>query len=238
MGGATPDGGASTGGAGGSMGGSAGAGGSALREEVIDAIDDNRFPHMIPRSNGRIGYWLSLNDGTPGGTQTPGPDSLRMSLGGVNGGPYAAHLTGQGFTSWGIDMEIDLNKTPMGPMFTYNAGAYTGLTFWAKLGAGDMCAPASACRILRLNLATRDTDTVGNVCTHCEDHFGTWITLTHDWQKYTVAFSELHQDGWGNPGPAQGLTFDATRVYSIKFQVKPAGRPFDFWIDDVAFTLP
>jgi hypothetical protein len=209
-----------------------------LREEMIDAIDDNRFPHMIPASHGRVGYWFTINDGTPGGTQSPAPGALRMSAGGVNGGPFAAHLTGQGFTSSGVSMEVSLNDSPRSPQFIYDARAYTGVTFWAKLGASDMCAPASDCHILRLNVSTHDTAPQGNVCTTCEDHFGAWLTLTHGWQKYTILFSELTQEGFGVPGPAQGTKFDAGRVYSIKFQVKPAGKPFDFSIDDLAFTLP
>ncbi len=240
IGGAPIDGGGGTSaGAGGSGGGAmGGAGGGALREEIIDPIDDNLFPHMILQSHGRIGYWLTINDGTPGGTQSPPPDALHMNSGGVNGGPYAAHLSGQGFTSWGINMEVTLNKGPQSPRFTYDARAYTGVTFWAKLGPTDMCSPASACHILRLNVSTRDTDPQGRVCSNCEDHFGAWVTLTASWQKYTVLFSDLAQEGFGMPGPNQGLKFDAAHVYSIKFQVKPAGKPFDFRIDDLAFALP
>jgi hypothetical protein len=101
-----------------------------------------------------------------------------------------------------------------------------------------MCAPVADCHILRFNVSTRDTDPQGNVCTSCDDHFGTWLTLTTSWQKYTVMFSDLAQEGWGLPGPTQGLRFDASRTYEVQFVVQPAGKPFDYWIDEVSFVLP
>jgi len=219
--------------------GSAGSdGGTFLREELIDAVDDNRLPHLIAQTHGRNGYWFTINDGTPGGTQSPSADAFRMSAGGVNDSPFAAHLSGQGFTRWGIYMGFTLNKAPQGLKYTYDARAYRGVTFWARLGSNDMCAPASECHILRFNISTRDTDPKGNVCTFCEDHFGTWLTLTSTWQKYTVMFSEFAQEGWGVPGPIEGLRFDSSRTYEVQFLVQPAGKPFDYWIDQISFVLP
>jgi hypothetical protein len=209
-----------------------------LREELIDSVDDNQLPHLIATTHGRNGYWFSVNDGTTGGTQSPSGDPFSMTAGGVDGSPFAAHLTGQGFTDWGIYMGFTLNKSPQGLKYTYDARAYKGVSFWAKLGPTDMCAPASDCHILRFNVSTRDTDPRGNVCTFCDDHFGTWLTLTTSWQKYTVLFSDFAQEGWGVPGPGEGLRFDASRTYEVQFLVQPAGKPFDYWIDEVSFVLP
>jgi hypothetical protein len=241
-GGGAPDAGSGSGGAGAGAGGASGSpgsdGGTSLREELIDAIDDNRSPHLILATSGRDGYWFTINDATPGGTQSPSANFWRPSAGGVNGSPYAAHLSGQGFTDWGIYMGFTLNKSPQGPKYTYDARAYRGVTFWARLGSNDMCAPASECHILRFNISTRDTDPRGGVCTQCSDHFGSWLTLTTSWQKYTVMFSSLAQEGWGVPGSGQGLRFDSSRTYEVQFLVQPAGKPFDYWIDEVSFVLP
>jgi hypothetical protein len=232
------DAGRAEGGMAGASGGPSAEAGPSLREELIDAVDDNRLPHPILSNGGRNGYWFTINDGTVGGTQSPSGDPFRMSSGGVNGSPFAAHLSGQGFTAWGIYMGFTLNKAPQGPKYTYDARTYRGVSFWAKLGTNDMCAPAADCHILRFNVSTRDTDPRGNVCTSCDDHFGAWVTLSSSWQKYVVLFTELAQEGWGVPGPAEGLRFDASRTYEVQFVVQPAGKPFDYWIDQVSFVLP
>jgi hypothetical protein len=212
-------------------------GGGALAEELIDDIENNLVPHLILQSHGRTGYWFSMNDGTPGGTQSPPASAFQMSAGGPDGSTFAAHLSGQGFTDWGIYMGFTLNKTPQGFRNSYDARAYKGVTFWAKLGSNDMCTPASSCHLLRFNISTRDTERRSGVCTVCDDHFGYWQTLTTTWQKYTILFADLTQEGWGVPGPANGTTFDSARTYEVHFQAQPAGNPFDFWIDKISFVL-
>jgi hypothetical protein len=235
--GSSASGGSGSGGSGGSIGpdAAADATGGPL-EELIDDIEDNRVPHYILSSHGRLGYWFTINDGTPTGTQSPPTGSFRMSSPGMNG-TYAAHLSGQGFTDWGIYMGFTLNKSPQGTKNSYDARAYKGISFWAKLGSTDMCTPASACHILRFNVSTRDTDPRAGVCSFCEDHFGTWLTLSASWQKFVVMFDDLRQEGWGVPGPSEGTTFDSSRTYEVQFVVQPAGKPFDYWVDQVSFVL-
>jgi hypothetical protein len=209
-----------------------------LTEDPIDDMKDMNVPHYILPSHGRVGYWFTVNDATDGGVQSPSLSMFGLSPGGYNT-PYSAHLSGQGFSTWGIYMGFTLNKALQGVRKTYDASAYAGISFWAKLGSTDNCTPPSACRLVHLAISTLDTDSQGGVCTTaCSDHFGYWQTLTTNWQKYTILFNQLAQDGWGVPGPAQGLKFDATHAYEVQFQVKPAGPVFDFWIDSVAFVLP
>ena len=208
-------------------------------ESMIDTMEDNNVPHYILPVDGRVGYWFTVNDGADGGTQTPAANMFGLSPGGYNG-PYAAHLTGRGFNVWGIYMGFTLNKSLQGVRKTYDASAYIGISFWAKLGSSNMCSPPTSCRLVRVAISTRDTDAQGGVCTTaCSDHFGFWIDdLSTDWQKKTIPFQRMMQDGWGTPGPAEGLKFDAAHTYEVQFQVKPAAAPFDFWVDDVAFVLP
>jgi hypothetical protein len=60
------------------------------------------------------------------------------------------------------------------------------------------------------------------------------LSLSEEWQKFTVPFSALRQEsGWGNPRP-RSVTAEA--LYAVQFQVSDKGRPFDIWIDDLAFT--
>jgi hypothetical protein len=75
----------------------------------------------------------------------------------------------------------------------------------------------------------------------CYDHFEQQETFTTEWQRYTVYFSELHQDGapfaWGY-SPQSGA-FDATKVYQMLLSIPSpstagaAGFTADVWIDDV-----
>lgn len=209
-----------------------------LTEEPIDDMQDNNVPHNILPSHGRVGYWFTVNDATAGGVQSPLPSMFGLSPGGYNT-PYSAHLSGQGFSTWGIYMGFTLNKTLQGVRLTYDASAYVGISFWAKLGSTDSCTPPASCRLVHLAISTLDTDSQGGVCTaSCSDHFGYWQDLTTNWEKYTILFTQLVQDGWGVPGPAQGLRFDAAHAYEVQFQVKPAGPAFDFWIANPAFVLP
>jgi hypothetical protein len=207
-------------------------------EDPIDDMQDNNVPHYILPLHGRVGYWFTVNDATDGGVQSPAANMFGLSSGGYTS-PYGANLSGQGFSTWGLYMGFTLNKTLQGVRNMYDASAYVGISFWAKLGPNDKCTSPAACRLVHLAISTRDTDQQGGICTTaCSDHFGYWQSLTPNWKKYTILFRQLTQDGWGVPGPAEGLKFDAAHTYEVQFQVKPAGTQFDFWISDVAFVLP
>jgi hypothetical protein len=179
---------------------------------------------------GRIGYWYTYNDATAGGTQTPaagGPFTPTAIPGGRGTSMHAAHTSGSGFTTWGAGMAFDLNNAGGAGAVkgVYDASAYTGLTFWAKIDSGSGA--------VRLNVADKDTDPSGGVCSpaaKCNDHYGSNLTLTTTWTEYTIAFSSLTQQGWGEVAPG----FNAKQLMAIQFQSGP-GVSFDVWIDDISF---
>jgi hypothetical protein len=211
-----------------------------LNEELIDDMTDNAVPHTILTEHGRVGYWFTVSDGADGGVQSPAAGPFGLSPDTTNGGAYSAHLAGHGFNVWGIYMGFTLNKTLQGARNLYDGRAYTGISFWAKRGATDMCSVSSSCRLVHIAISNRDTDSQGGVCTTaCSDHFGFWVDgLTTEWTKHTILFSQFTQDGWGIPGPAQGLKLDASGLLEVQFQVKPAATPFDVWVDKIAFVYP
>ena len=188
---------------------------------LIDDLEDG--DNATPLVDGRTGFWFVANDGTMGGTQTPDPSAFAPENGGANGSMKAAHTTGTGFTVWGGVMGVSFNA--VGNLTCpYNASAFTGIEFWAK-GTGSV----------RVMVGTAGSIPVsaGGTCTpedQCHNHHGKAVTFTSDWVKYTLAWGDLTQDStWG----AQIGDIDPSKVIQINFQ---AAAPFDFWIDEVAFT--
>ena len=237
-GGTTPLGGTVVGGRGGTAGsstaggtGAAGSGGTAgttcvglaPNEELIDDMNDgDRF---IPQVNGRAGAWKDSDDGTPGATMFPDPAGLfTMTDTGDACRKYAAYAYGGPFVDTGATFGFGIG----GP---YNASAYTGISFWAKIDGGTSSG-------LRVAFPDKDTQPDGGLCqpgvagpTQCWDHYGKRITnLTTFWSKYFVDFSSLSQDAWGR----QGTAFDPSTIYEVQFQI-PVDAKFGIWIDDVAF---
>jgi hypothetical protein len=184
--------------------------------------DGDRF---IPQVNGRVGAWLDSDDNTPGSTMFPDPMApFAMTWTGDSCRQYAAYVYGGPFVDSGADFWFGLGSP-------YNASAYQGITFWAKIDSGTWSG-------LRVAFPDKDTDPDGGICrpnvagpTQCYDHYGSRLTLTTDWKKYEVDFTSLSQDGWGLAARA----FDPTTVYQVVFQI-PVNANFGIWIDDVAFV--
>jgi hypothetical protein len=140
-------------------------------------------------------------------------------------------MQGSGFATWGAGMGFNFNDPGNGEggsnMMTYDASAYSGLMFWARVGSASTAS-------IRLNISDKQTDPAGGICApmaKCSDDFGVALTLTTDWQAYTVKFSDLAQEGWGQ---AVATGFDAKNVYAVHFQVTK-GSTFDVWVDDLYF---
>jgi hypothetical protein len=187
-----------------------------------------------------MGFWYTYDDGTAGATLTPpamaafpytaipqpGPAGT-----GPDGGPgtMAAMMSGMGFTSYGAGMGFDLNNAGgTATKGTYNASAYSGVTFWAMGAAGG---------VARFNVPDKDTDPSGGVCSgtstsQCNDHHGHTLTLTTTWQQFTFTWAELTQQGYGYVE----ANIDTAALVGMQFQVNSPTGTFDVWVTDVAFT--
>lgn len=195
-------------------------------EALIDDADDNNNQTAVV--DGRGGYWYTFVDdlgttvwptaGAHGGT-------FEMSPGGAENSPYAANFKGTVATGEIVYSGVGMNF--LDPKGGYDASKYGGISFWAKKG------PGSTGKV-RLKVPDKNTDPDGGVCTECFNDFGMDLTLSEEWQQYTIPFFALKQmPGWGSP---KRMSVDASALYGIQFQVAEPGATYDIWVDQLRFT--
>jgi len=202
-------------------------------DDIVSTFEDGLG--NVNQVAGRGGGFYMFNDGT--GMQMPPTGSLppaRM-VARCPGSTYAMCMSGMGFMTWGAGMGTDLGMTGaatdggMANKNSYDASMYKGITFWAKAAT-----PLAA----RVSIKDKNTAPEGGNCDamatsgpmSCNDDWGKSLSLTPDWQPFTVLFADLKQAGWGKASPA----FAKEGAYSIQFQVSQ-GINFDVCIDDLAF---
>ncbi|RYZ08652.1 MAG: hypothetical protein EOO73_07305 [Myxococcales bacterium] len=188
--------------------------------ESIDRMED--ADGTIDPIAGRSGVWLSWNDKT--GWQEPSDLNetfVMKELDPPRGrSHFAASSRGGGFGDWGARIGFEL-QVQQG----YDLSRYAGITFWARRGSG----PAF---VLRFVLPDRATTPRGKQCLTyaCNDHFGVDLVLTEEFERYSFAWSDFEQIGWGEPKPS---SLDAAAVYAVHFQIDKE-QDFDFTVDDIA----
>jgi endoglucanase len=193
----------------------------ACPDAVIDDAEDNDGKVLTAKDRG--GYWFTYADEAG---STIEPKKFAMAAGGANGSKYAAHMSGKMSTK-GDSVWAGMGFTFGDPKKPYNATAYKGISFQAKIGTGSTDK-------VRVSLGDINTDPDGKVCKACYNNFGADITLTDKWAKYTIPFSGMtQQSGWGDPHPP---SIDASKLYGVQWAESTAGASFDVWIDDVQFV--
>ncbi|XXX72888.1 hypothetical protein WMF30_35090 [Sorangium sp. So ce134] len=215
----------------------AGAGGGAADIELIDDMEDG--DGAIEEAGGRVGFWYSYNDGT--GTQTPPIYTEEMPVGFIpeeltpprGQSTMAMHTFGSGFTEWGAGVGFALNGPDMA-LFPYDASAFTGVVFWAKLG------DASAATTMRVNVSDELSEPAGGICdesgedeaNRCFDHWHSIAHLGTEWAQVMIPFEELTREGSGAQPDAEAV--DVEGIYAIEFRFMQ-DEDFDVYIDDVGF---
>ena len=190
---------------------------------LIDDAEDNN--NQIALNKGRAGYWYTFGDKV-GSTVTPAAGgTFAMSKGGASGSALAAHASGK--IGGGQVVYAGMGFNFIDPKGAYNASAYKGISFWAKVGPGSATG-------VRLKVPDADTDPDGKVCTECFNDFGADLELTTAWTKYTVPFSTMTQlAGWGAPHPG---ALNPAKLFGVQWQVNSPGATYDIWVDEIAFT--
>jgi endoglucanase len=190
--------------------------------KIEDGEDGN---NQLLVQDGRSGYIYTYAD--PEGTtiDPAAGGQFNMTPGGANGTANALRMSGQLGSASLVYAAVGMNlMDPKGP---YDASKYQGISFFAKKG------PSTTSK-LRIKVPDKNTDPDGGVCGACSNDFGMLLSLSEEWQKFIVPFSALRQEsGWGNPRP-RSLASEA--IFAVQFQVNEKGRPFDVWLDELAFT--
>jgi endoglucanase len=196
-------------------------------DAVISDNDDN--DNQVNVIGGRGGYWYTFIDeegtsvwptaGAHGGT-------FEMSPGGAESTPYAARYKGT-VSATGSIVLAGMGMNFLDPKGGYDASKYKGFSFWAKKGPGST-------GNVRLKVPDQYTDPDGGKCSECYNDNGINLTLTEEWQQFTIAFKHLKQlPGWGRPMRAK---LDSSAVYGLQFQVNEPGATYDIWVDQIRFT--
>ncbi len=218
--------GGSTGAWGGNAGAAGGAGAPTDPGDLLDGFEDEDT--TLEPTDGRGGVWYLFDDATAGAA---GPSPLTCSPlteAPVALGDYGMHITAQGFSGFGSGLGVDFRAGKK----VYDAGRFTGIRFWAKVGAGKNTKH-------RVQIADATTDKAGGKCNpaaaapngeKCDDHFGVNATFTTSWAAYSFTFQQLTQLGWGLPA----ASIDKAALYGLQVTAKPK-LEVDLWLDQIEF---
>jgi hypothetical protein len=191
---------------------------------VIDDMEDG--DSAICASGGRLGWWYSLGDDTPGATLTPRPGvdfPQAVIPGGRDASRYAARLTGSGFTDFGCIMGFALDSQAAGNV-AYDASAFDGIKFFMK--------NSQPVHVLLPTVETAPRDQGGNCgegpdAPNCTWWFGFKITAPNDWREYRLPFNAFDQSDGSAP-------WNPAHLLNINFAPR-RDTTFDVWVDDVQF---
>lgn len=193
---------------------------------LLDDFEDADFRPF--KEFQREGYWYAAADSTQG-TISPKPNAfLPEALPASESTPQnreAAHLSGSGYSDWGVVWGTTLRWVDQGTRCPFNASDFAGIKFAAK-GSGRV----------RVNFGMPETiplDDEGTCKERCYDTHSRVVILTEKWETYEIPWSQLQQWGWGTQAK-----FDPSRLMNLQFAVDGKLLPVDFWVDDIEFMLP
>jgi hypothetical protein len=146
---------------------------------------------------------------------------------------FAMYVDSGPLLDWGGNMGIQFN--PPRDMLEQQLD---GITFWGRRSS-------SSRSNLRIEVGEPHTDQNytggpdgGPICNPditddnseegC-DHFGAFVVLREEWQRFFVSFAEMRQGGWGR----RAEEFDLRHVMALTISYTQGD--WQFWIDDLAF---
>lgn len=183
------------------------------RTDVL--LDDFNDGDGAIATAGFAGRWRTYSDGT--GSVTPVEDANVVPAEG------AIHVSGTGFSDWGVGLTVDLNS-PAGQRQPIDLSGYRGLSIRAR-GTGSLAVEI-------VTPATTGADE-GGTCTGdgCFGHYAAQLTLDASYADEVISFTALSQPDW-----AQDTALDLTRVVAVNFLARADGGDanIDLWIDSMS----
>ncbi|HEX3776334.1 MAG TPA: hypothetical protein VHV51_17800 [Polyangiaceae bacterium] len=216
--------------------------------DVIDNMEDGMSKFKTASLMTAAGYWdlsKGADMGTVLGLTGAATDTTTIAPvdGGANGTMKSMHFMGSNLTAWGAALAAELaNGCP------FDASKYGGITFYAK-GTSTVFEGTNKLLVLVGNPEYIPTEN-GGFCNDtavpadpaCYARHRVTISLTADWTKYTINWSDLQPPSYYTTGHA----FGPDRIRDIVFNASgpsdvtgmPPGTPatFDVYVDELAFV--
>jgi len=232
--------------------------GTAADLAIEDLEDGNNA--ILPIGE-RQGYWYTYGDSTAkvlppsdgnsdfpptaGGhpcSLVPAPPACAGMPGGtgysagISGSLMPTTMTAPTYAGLGFDFNSHFLKA-----CPYNAGAYAGISFWAK---GNMPLQAQILISATTSPASYTSGTCDGTPATCSNHFSIAVPAGDGttWKQFLITFptpgrvlpsTDLAQRTSGTPA-----VFNAADILTMHFQVNGSSTPesYNFSIDDIAFT--
>lgn len=142
---------------------------------MIDDCEDGT--NQVKVQKGRNGYWYTFVDKVGSTVSPPFGHTFIMSKGGATkDSMYTAQFLGK-ISSTGDPLYSGMGFSFTNPKGQYDASAYSGVSFYAKVGPNTV-------KAVRLKVPDVATDPDGKVCTECFNDFGSDLTLSTEWKQY------------------------------------------------------
>jgi hypothetical protein len=188
---------------------------------LIDNFDDGDSVG-VPEAD-REAFWFTDHDESAGSVV---PEPFLPARGGAHGSNYAAHVTASGFSIWGAALATNVSHLADGIRCPFNASRFSGLRFAAR-GSGQVRVNLQIPEVVDEQYSGTCRPSQGDIC---YDTHGTWITLTPEWQSYSIKWAGFVQRGFGKRAALrQGA------IMSVQFSFETAELPVDGWFDDIAW---
>jgi hypothetical protein len=215
--------------------GSAGCGTCPLRGKALTMIDDGSeavpSAAILPQC-GRVGAWYTFHDSTS--TQTPAtgasfPFSTSSPPNGV-AGYVDTYGTLSNAAAYGAGLGFYLNAPTSTPEdYDATAQAYTGISFWIRVGSSPSTQPAILLEVLDAGTQPTANGLYFHQAQISPPPQGAWT-------KYSYKWSDLHQPVTTEP------SLQVKRLRAVAWQLNGTSpgtntaQPYDVAIGDVEFT--
>jgi hypothetical protein len=186
---------------------------NACPNGMIDDLEDGDAQGL--KIDNRGGYWYTYVDKFG---STIVPKKFMPEAGGPPGSKLAAHIKGQ-IAANGDWPYAGVGLALSNPKAGTDVAKAAGIRFWGK-GPGR----------IHFELPDANTDPSGDRCKDCYNHFGVYLALEAEWNRYTIPFDRFAQDsGWGDRAAAVA----EKELIAIQWKFASYGQPYDLWFDNV-----